>query len=139
MRAPKPLILALTGSALLMSCSTGRADYTRSPEAQRRLDESLAGRAAGKPVNCIPNYRATDMQIIDDWTILFKEGSTVYVQNPQGGCHGIGNHTNILVTRPVGTNRLCSGDINHLIDPVSGIGGGACVFGPFVPYTKPKS
>ena len=40
--------------------------------------------------------------------------------------------------------RLCaglaalatSGDIQHLFDPVSRIGGGACVLGDFVPYTK---
>ena len=27
-------------------------------------------------------------------------------------------------------------DIQHLVDPSTGIGGGSCVFGPFVPYRK---
>ena len=77
------------------------------------------------------------MQIIDDWTILFRDGRTIYLQNPRGGCSGIGSRRNVLVTRLFGTNQLCSGDINHLFDPTSGIGGGACVFSEFVPYTKP--
>jgi hypothetical protein len=79
------------------------------------------------------------MQIIDDWTILFRDGRTIYVQNPRGGCPGIGSRRNILVNRVFGTNQLCSGDISHLLDPVSGIQGGACVFGDFVPYTKPAA
>lgn len=131
------LIFSLPAATLLGSCATGPAEYTRSPDAQQELDQALAGRVAGKPVSCIPNYRASDMQIIDDWTLLFKDGSTIYLQNPRGGCNGIESRRNILVTTLRGTTQLCSGDINHLVDPVSGIGGGACVFSEFVPYTKP--
>lgn len=130
-------ILCLPAATLLAGCATGPTEYTRSPDAQQELDKALAGRVAGKPVNCIPNYRASDMQIIDDWTLLFKNGSTIYLQNPRGGCPGIESHRNVLVTVLRGTTQLCSGDINHLLDPVSGIGGGACVFSQFVPYTKP--
>jgi hypothetical protein len=130
-------IVGLSGAALLAGCSTAPAQITRTAEAQQELDKALAGRVAGPPVDCLPHYRTTDMQIIDDWTILFKDGRTVYVQNPRGGCPGIDNHGNILVTRLRGTTQLCNGDINHLVDPVSGIGGGACVFSQFVPYTKP--
>lgn len=122
---------------LLASCTTGPSQYTRSPEAQQELDRALAGRVPGKPVNCIPSYRSTDMQVIDDWTILFKDGSTVYLQTPRGGCPGINSFGNVLVTKLHGTTQLCSGDINHLVDPVSGMGGGACVFSEFVPYRKP--
>ena len=121
---------------MLMSCTTGPNNYQRSSKAQQELDKALAGRIAGKPLNCIPNYRATDMQIIDDYTIIFKDGRTVYLQTPQGGCPGIANHSNILVNRPMGTTQLCSGDINHLLDPSTGMGGGSCVFSEFVPYTK---
>ncbi len=37
---------------------------------------------------------------------------------------GIGRHRNILVSRPMPSNQLCSGDIQQLFDPVSRIGGG---------------
>lgn len=124
-------------AATLAACSTAPAEPMRSARAQQELAEALAGRVAGRPVSCLPNYRANDMRIIDDWTILFRDGRTIYLQNPRGGCPGIGSRRNILVTRLFGTNQLCSGDISHLVDPVSGIGGGACVFSEFVPYTRP--
>jgi hypothetical protein len=120
------------------SCSTAAGRPTRSPEAQRQLDQALAGRTAGKPVQCLPNYRAaSNMQVIDDWTILFRDGRTVYLQTPRGGCPGVSSFGNTLVTHLQGNSQLCNGDINHVVDVQSRIGGGACVFGPFVPYTKP--
>ena len=131
--------LAIGGAAILASCTSASHEYQRSSEAQQELDKALAGRVAGKPLNCIPNYRATDMQIIDDYTIIFKDGRTVYLQTPPGGCPGIANHGNILVNRPMGTSQLCSGDINHLLDPATGMQGGSCVFDEFVPYTKQAS
>ena len=136
---PRTTIVGLCGAAVLASCTTAPAEVTRSPQAQKELAEALAGRVPGKPVSCLPSYRSDNMQVIDDWTILFRDGRTVYVQNPRGGCSGIGSHRNVLVTRLFGTNQLCSGDISHLIDPSTGIGGGACVFSEFVPYTKPAS
>jgi len=130
-------LVPIAGVALLASCSTPAIQESRSPEAQRELSKALAGRTPGKPVDCIGNFRTSNMQIIDDWTILFREGRVVYVQNPEGGCHGIAGGSTTLVSRLYGTNRLCSGDINHLVDLHTGIGGGACVFTAFVPYTKP--
>ena len=133
------LFPGISAAIILAACSTTASQQTRSPQAEADLAKALAGRVAGTPVRCIPTYRADDMQIIDDGTILFKDGSTIYLQNPPGGCPGIGSHRNILVSRPMPSNQLCSGDIQHLFDPVSRIGGGACVFGPFVPYTKPAA
>lgn len=131
------LIIGLGAAAILASCTTAPAEVARSPRAQKELAEALAGRVPGKPVTCLPSYRADNMQIIDDWTILFRDGRTIYVQNPRGGCPGIGSRRNVLVTRLFGTTQLCSGDISHLVDPSSGIQGGSCVFSEFVPYTRP--
>jgi hypothetical protein len=131
------MIPGLSAAIVLASCSTTPAQQARSPQAEQELAKALAGRVAGPPVRCIPTYRADDMQVIDDWTILFKDGSTIYLQNPRGGCPGIGSHRNILVSRPMPSSQLCSGDIQQLFDPVSRIGGGACVFSDFVPYTRP--
>jgi hypothetical protein len=130
------LIPGLSAAIILAACSTTDSQPARSPQAEAELAKALAGRVAGTPIRCIPTYRADDMQIIDDWTILFKDGSTIYLQNPRGGCPGIGSHRNILISRPMPSNQLCSGDIQQLFDPVSNIGGGACVFSDFVPYTK---
>lgn len=135
MNAKSTLLLGF--AAAVASCSTTPAQEARTPKAERELAGALGNRVPGRPVTCLPHYRANDMQIIDDWTILFKDGGTIYVQNPRGGCPGIASRRNVLVTRLWGTNQLCSGDISHLVDPTSGIGGGACVFSDFVPYTRP--
>lgn len=124
-------------SAMTMASCTA-APYSRAPGqgAQRELAEALQGRTAGAPVDCIRNLRTTQMQIIDDSTILFQEGSTVYLQRPVGGCNGIASGANTLVTKPFGVNQTCRGDINQLVNLSSGVRGGACVFSEFVPYTR---
>ncbi len=132
-----PTLLACGAAALLASCSTAPDQYTRSPKAEKELAEALAGRVAGPPMRCIPNYRTVQMQVIDDYTILFRDGRTIYVQNPRGGCPGLGSQSRTLVTRQFGTNEYCDGDINKLVDLQARIEGPACVFGPFVPYKKP--
>jgi hypothetical protein len=130
--------LLLSGAAMLAACSTGPVQETRSPKAQKELAEALAGLTPGPAVRCIRNYETVQMQVIDDWTILFRDGSTVYVQNPRGGCPGLGNGNRALVTRQIVTNDLCDKDFNAMVDLVSRSPGGACIFGPFVPYTRPN-
>lgn len=130
--------LFVTASALMVAaCSTAASQETRSPKAQRELADALAGRTAQPPVRCVPSFRTTQMQVIDDFTILFRDGRTVYVQNPRGGCRGLGTGSYTLVTRNFGSAQNCDGDINQLVDLRTGMMGGACVFGPFTPYTKP--
>lgn len=136
MSARLPLLLAAAGALLTVSCTATPQQYVQTPKAQRELSDALAGRVAGPPQRCIPDYRAKRIEIIDDRTILYRSGPIVYVQNPSGGCRGLSGGRYTLVTRQVGTTDLCEGDIGRLIDLSTGIMGGTCVFGPFVPYTK---
>jgi hypothetical protein len=124
-------------AALLAACSTAPAQQTRSPQASNELAEALAGRVAGPPQRCISTYRTTKVQPIDDFTILYDQGSTIYVQNPRGGCPGVGSGSDVLVTRQTSTN-LCDGEIAQTVDLTSRVSRGGCVFGPFVPYTKAR-
>ena len=130
-------LAAATGAALIATSTIAVAEKdsysTRSAE---KLGKALAGRTAGQPVGCISNMRGSDMTVIDDYTILFKEGGTIYVQKPHGGCCGLGNGNYSLVTRIAGSNRLCNGQIGELVDRVSGYSFGSCVFDDFVPYRK---
>lgn len=139
MKLEKPLMLAIATGFLVSACSTAPDARASSPRAQRELADALAGRTPGPPTRCIPNYRANQMQVIDDHTILFRDGRTVYLQRPRGGCPGIAFGGRTLVTRKFGTSDLCDGDINHTVDLRTGFQGGACVFGPFVPYTRPRT
>ena len=131
-------LIAAATAGLAVACAASTAQEVRSPKAQKQLAEALQGRVAGRPQSCIPNYRANHMTVIDDWTILFRDGRTVYVQNPRGGCRGLGFGGYTLVTRNYGS-QLCNGQINNLVDLRTGMMGGACVFSEFVPYTKPRS
>ena len=130
-------LAAATGAALIATSTIAVAEKdSYSARSAEKLGKALAGRTAGQPVGCISNMRGSDMTVIDDYTILFKEGGTIYVQKPHGGCYGLGNGNYSLVTRIAGSNRLCSGQIGELVDRVSGYGYGSCVFGEFVPYRK---
>jgi hypothetical protein len=128
------LSLVLIGAALA-SCST--APEPRSPQATAKLDKLLAGRVAGTPRDCLPTYRSGDMITIDENTILFRQGSRYWRNDPQGGCSGLGSGNYALVTKSYGSSGLCRGDIGRVMDLTTGIVVGSCSLGDFVPYTKP--
>lgn len=131
------ILAAATGASLIASSAIAVAEkHSYDAKSAEKLAKALAGRTAGAPVDCIGNSRGSDMQVIDDYTILFREHGTVYVQRPHGGCYGLGNGNYTLVTRINATSRLCSGQIGELVDRVSGYGFGSCVFSDFVPYRK---
>ena len=111
MHASSKLILGLSAAVILAACSTTAAQQARSPRAEAELAEALAGRVAGPPVRCIPTYRADDMKIIDDSTILFKDGSTIYLHTPPGEEHRQGR---------AGTPRPYDDHIVHLCISVRG-------------------
>lgn len=132
-------IVPMVGAALVIASSATAPAKEADLNSSEKLAKALNGRTAGPPVNCIRNIQGTSrMEVIDDDTILFREGGTVYLQRPQGGCNRLGGGGMALITRQVGSTRLCSGDISQLVDPTNGIGGGSCVMGPFVPYNKPS-
>lgn len=127
-------LVAASAAALLVS-STAPAGPVGSPKSAEALAKALAGRAAGAPVSCISD-RAR-MHVVDDWTILYRDRGTIYVQKPRGGCHGLANNMSLIRNQFVST-RLCRGDINRIVDLRTGFGTGACVFSEFVPYRKPR-
>lgn len=127
-------IMTSTGAALLVAACATQIAYERSPKASQELAAALAGKAAGSPVNCLSSHRSSDMRVIDDHTILFRDGRTTYVNQPPGGCMGLDRIGATLVTRSVGSTQLCRGDIARVVDLRTGIGSGSCVLGDFVPY-----
>ena len=105
---------------------------------QAELSRELAGRVAGAPQSCLPEYSTSQLNVIDNNTLIYRDGRTVWVQRPRGGCSGLANSGNTLVTRKFGTSQMCDGDISQVVDLRTGMLAGSCVFGPFVPYTKPR-
>jgi hypothetical protein len=80
------------------------------------------------------------MAVIDDSTVVFGRSlgsGPVYVAHMQGACGGLsGAGPHALVTRQVGTNQFCQGDIAEVVDTMAHITVGSCSFGEFVPYTR---
>jgi len=127
------ILTAMSAAAMIAGTATVVAQQGPHPEAAQKLANALAGRTAGQPVNCI-NERSK-MQIIDDGTILFRDRGIIYVQQPHGGCYGLSSGMSLI--RPAfGTTRICSGDINNIVDVRTGFGTGACTYSEFIPYRK---
>lgn len=134
----KYLSLLLIASAL---GSCGTAPPVQSAEqitrAQAQLADLTAGKVAGPPVSCLSHHASREMIIIPGGTVAFRDSSRrIYVNNMGGGCPNL-RDTNTLVTRPVATTSLCRGDIAQVLDTSSHIFVGSCVFGDFVPFTRP--
>lgn len=132
------LILSAVAVATLSACTAGPDNFQRSPKAQQELDRYLQGKVAGTPQSCLPNYRANDMVVIDERTILFREGNRVWRNDIVGGCIGLGRPGTALVTRQFGGSGLCRGEIAQVVDTSIGTPVGSCALGDFVPFTAPR-
>jgi hypothetical protein len=123
-------------AVVLASCAPMAPPEARSPQAEAKLQEVLTGMVPGTPMTCLPPHRTNEMITIDDNTILFRRGQTVYRNDPVGGCPGLASGFYTLVTRSTGSG-LCRGDIAQVADVSSGMTVGSCALGDFVPYTRP--
>jgi hypothetical protein len=133
MRPAAIILIAAAASA----CAASAATEPRTAKAETRLQKALAGKVAGAPVKCLPSYRSNDMTIIDDNTILYRDGrNRVYRNDPPGGCSPMGNPGYTLVTRPL-TGQSCRGDIVRVVDLTSRMTVGSCSLGDFVVYQTP--
>jgi hypothetical protein len=130
-----PLLLV---SCVLASCTTAPQPAMRSPDKQAELAQLLAGKVAQRPISCLPHYQSSDMRVIDDDTIAFRDGSRrTFVAHMNGGCSNLGSNSYALVTHQFGTADLCSGEIARVVDTLNGMTVGSCSFGEFTPYTRP--
>lgn len=134
MRATLCLIGGMLMAASLPATLPASAAPRLAPEA--RLAKALAGRVAGKPVDCIPMHQIQSSEIFERTAILYKSGSTWYVNRPASGANFL-DRNDVLVTNTHSSN-LCSIDIVRLLDSGSHFPSGSLGLGKFVPYTKPK-
>ena len=125
-------VLAVSG---LAACAGQEMAPDRDPRGEMRLAQALAGKVAGRPVSCLPNYRTNQMEVIDRDTIVYRDGRTSYVQHTNGHCYPNGPRGGYaLVTRSFGTTALCRGDIAQVVDTASRTFAGSCSFNEFIPY-----
>ena len=130
MRILSPLLIG----AALTACTTAPESPTRAAEAEAKLQELLAGKTAGQPQDCLPHWRSDRLVVIDDNTIAFESGNTVYRNELQGGCNQLGSGFYTLVTKTRSSVGLCRGEIAEVVDTRTGMTVGSCIIGDFVPY-----
>lgn len=127
----RKIAIALTTAAALLGTVAADARPRQTP--QQRLDKVLAGRVAGEPVNCIPQWQAREMQVFDKTAIVFGAGDTVWVNVPHNRDHL--DDDDIMVTR-TSTGELCSIDIVQTLDRAGRFPNGFLNLGKFVPFRK---
>ena len=102
-----------------------------------QLQKAIAGRVAGKPVNCISLSGSNSSQVIDGKAIIYQVGGKLYVNEPRSGASSL-RSDDILVTRTFGS-QLCSIDTVQLVDRAARFPRGFVSLGQFVPYTRVKT
>jgi hypothetical protein len=128
----RKIALALAAaSAVLLAGPALEAKPRLTPE--QRLDKLLEGREAGKPVSCISNYATRDIEILDGVALVYRSGSTLYVNVPRNP-EDI-DDDDILVTR-VNGGQFCKLDIVQTVDRTGHFPTGFISLGDFVPYKR---
>lgn len=131
----RKLISLIAGGLMLASTSASAF----SPRGEEELERALDGRVAGEPVRCINTWHSASSRIIDRTAIIFRVGSTLYVNRPRAGAESL-DRSDALVNRRFGSpSRLCSIDTMQVVDPTSGIMNGIVFLGEFVPYRRASS
>lgn len=133
MRHLIPTLLAAAAIAAVPAASTAKERLA--PEDQ--LAKLLEGRVAGKPQDCIPLSTTHSSQIIDKTAIVYRVGSTLWVNRPKGGAESL-DDDDILVLKTSGS-QLCSIDTLELHDRASHMYSGFVSLGEFVPYRRAKA
>jgi len=128
----RKLISTIIGSLLLATPAFA------TPRGEAELERTIAGRVAGEPVNCISLRGSTSSQIIDDTAIVYRIGSTLYVNRPRSGAESL-DRDDTQVNRFFGDSRLCNTDAVRLIDAHSGFMTGIVLLGDFVPYRRARN
>lgn len=124
------IALATTAAVLATASLEAKPRLTE----QQRLDKLIAGRIAGAPVNCIPNWETRDMQVLDKTALVYGSGTTIWVNVPRNA--GDIDDDDILVTHTNGS-QLCDLDIVRTVDRTGHFQTGFLSLGKFVPYKKP--
>jgi hypothetical protein len=128
--------IILGAAALALAGCTGdtRMGETSQARAQRDLAEALKGRVAGTPTDCISDTQVDGPQIIDERTLLYREGRRVWRAELASACPGLDPYDTVVVE--LHGSQLCRNDQFRAVSPGSHIPGPYCRFARFTPYTE---
>jgi len=132
----RPFSTLLVAAALVGSSAAAIAARPDNSRNEAKLAAALAGRVAGKPVDCINLRDIRSSQIIDRTAIVYDlGGGRLLVNRPRMGAESL-DSDDILVTKTYGS-ELCSIDTINLVDRGARFTHGFVGLGEFVPYSRP--
>lgn len=105
--------------------------------ASKPSKDPLAGRVAGPPVDCIdPTFTTSGPTVIDQHTILYGSGRTVYRVTPIGACTNSLDPVSTIIVESYG-GQICKNDRFRVLRQGEVIPSPICRFSAFVPYNRP--
>ncbi len=120
---------------IIAAAAAASAVQAQAPDREAQLAQELGDRVAGEPVRCINYRQVRNTRIVNDTAILFRIGSTIFVNRPRSGAETLDDSFALVNDRPDG--RLCSGDNLQLTE---GMGiTRMIVAGDFVPYRRAEN
>jgi hypothetical protein len=125
---------ALTAALLLGACATPQQQAATEAKRDQELAQVLAGRAPGKPENCIPTGFIDGPQVVGDSLIYRQTGKRLWRSQVRDRCPFL-RDDQIVVSILYGA-QVCRNDRFRLVDRGSPIASADCTFGEFVPYDK---
>jgi len=127
--------IALAALSLASCAQTPEMLARDQADSERALNKALAGRTPGTPVDCIPNDRTQNAQIIDHRSILYSQTGRVIWRNDVGeSCPSLRQNATLIVE--VYGSQICRNDRFRVVEPGQTIPSAYCLFGRFTPYTK---
>lgn len=121
---------ALAALAVTLAASPAAA---REPD-PAALDQLIADRTAGEPVQCIGINQIRSTTIINGTAIVYRVGSALYVNRPSSGADQLDRDDIMVDVNDVG--RLCAGGQVRMRDSGSGMYRSTIILGEFVPYRR---
>jgi len=122
----RPLLVLL---ALASCTSASPAENPASDSGQ------LAGRFPGPPKNCITMPQGEHLIALDESTLVYRSGKTLWVTHPIGPCGRLDGISTLLFEQS-GT-QVCRGDRVRVIERPLTAPGPICTLREFIPYRKP--
>ncbi len=127
---------------LTLVAACGKVDSTPKPLTEKQsavLMKELKGKVAGKPVKCISDLNTTNTIRVSDNILLYRvSGRLVYQNTLRSACSGLARDDDIMLSEQFGSQK-CNGDIIRRVDRTTGMTGGVCSLGDFVPYRLEKT
>jgi hypothetical protein len=129
-------LLALAAAALAVSGAMSAPALAGQKDAERgaaKLAKMLEGRVAGEPVNCIPGWNSSKIQVIDETAIVYDAGETIYVGRPTDP--SVLDRNDMLVTDRI-SSQMCANDSMRMMSRHGNFVTGVVFIDNFVPYRK---